>query len=61
MCRSKGSSKFKSESEHDSRKLSKANGKGSSKCLHKCKIHEINECHDDMEDLNEQVQSLFYS
>ena len=57
MCRSKGSSKFKSELKRDSRKPSKANGR----CTHKCRVHEINECHDDMEDLNEQVQSLFYS
>ena len=56
-CRSeKGSSK--SESGHDSRKLSKAKGK----CSHNCRFHEVNEeCHDDMEDLNEQVQSLFYA
>ena len=55
MCRSKGSSKF--ESKHDSRKPSKANGRRT----HKCRVHEINECQNDMEDLNEQVQSLFYS
>ena len=55
-CRSeKGSSK--SESRRDSRKPSKAIGR----CSHKCRIHEVNECHDDMEDLSEQVQSLFYS
>ena len=58
-CRSKrGSSK--SESKHDSRRPSRANGNG--KCSHKCRVHEVNEeCHDDLEDLNEQVQSLFYS
>ena len=57
MCRSsKGSSK--SESRCDSRRPNRANGK----CLHKCRVHEVNEeCHDDMEDLNEQVQSLFYA
>ena len=58
MCRSsQGSNKFQSESKHDSRKPSKANGR----CTHKCRVHEINECQNDMEDLNEQVQSLFYS
>ena len=58
MCRSsKGSNKFQSESKRDSRKPSKAYGK----CTHKCRVHEINECQNDMEDLNEQVQSLFYS
>ena len=57
MCRSsKGSSK--SESRRDSRKLSKANGK----CSHTCRFHEVNEeSHDDMNDLEEQVQSLFYN
>ena len=35
----------------------KANGK----CSHKCRVHEINECQDDMNDLEEQVQSLFYN
>ena len=56
MCRSsKGSNKY--ESGHDSRKLSKANGKGNSKCSHKCKFHKINECHNDMDNLTEQVQS----
>ena len=52
MCRSsKGSNKFQSESKCDSRKPSKAYGK----CTHKCRVHEINECQNDMEDLNEQV------
>ena len=56
ICRSsKGSNK--SESRHDSRKPSKANGK----CSHKCRVHETNECQDDMNDLEEQVQSLFYN
>ena len=56
MCRSsKGSNK--SESGRDSRRPSKANGK----CSYKCRVHEINECQDDMEHLTEQVQSLFYS
>ena len=56
MCRSsKGSNT--SESRRDSRKPSKAKDK----CSHKCKFHEINECQDDMEDLTEQVQSLFYN
>ena len=53
----KRSNKFKSESKHDSRKPSKANGR----YTHKCRVHEINECQNDMENLNEQVQSLFYS
>ena len=59
MCRSsKGSNKFQSESKHDSRKLSKANGR----CTHKCRVHEVNnKCQNDMEDLSEEVQSLFYS
>ena len=52
-------SKCNAESKHDSRKPSKANGNG--RCTHKCRVHEINECQNDMEDLNEQVQSLFYS
>ena len=33
------------------------------KCIHKCNVHEIRECHDDensVEVLKEQVQSLFY-
>ena len=48
----------KSESRRDSRKLRQANGR----CTHKCRVHEINEeCQDDMENLTEQVQSLFYS
>ena len=53
MCRFNKESKSKSESRCDSRKLSKG------KCSHKCKFHEINECQDDMNDLTEQVQSLF--
>ena len=53
MCRSQGSSK--SESKHDSRKLRQANGK----CTRR--VHEINKGQNDMEDLSEQVQSLFYS
>ena len=60
ICRSsKGSSK--SESKCDSRRPGRANGNGNGKCLHKCRVHQVNECHDDMEDLNEQVQSLFYA
>ena len=55
MCRSQGSNK--SESKRDSRKPSKATGK----CTQKCRVHEINKCQNDMEDLSEQVQSLFYS
>ena len=48
----------KSESKRDSRKPRQATGK----CTHKCKVHEVNEeCHDDMGNLNEQVQSLFYA
>ena len=50
-------SKFNAESKCDSRKPSKANGR----CTHKCRVHEINECQNDMDNLNEQVQSLFYS
>ena len=31
------------------------------RCSHRCNVHEINEeCHDDIGDLTEQVQSLFY-
>ena len=60
MCRSNKGSNNKYESGCDSRKLSKANGKG--KCLHKCRFHVVNEeCHNDMDDLTEQVQSLFYN
>ena len=56
-CRSKKGSKSKSESRCDSRRPSRANGK----CLHKCRVYEVNEeCHDDMDDLTEQVHSLFY-
>ena len=61
MCRFSKESKTKSESKHDSRRLGQAKGKFS-KC--KCNVHEINEineCHDDMNDLTEQVQSLFYN
>ena len=59
MCRFSKESKSKSESGRDSRRPSRANGMG--KCSHKCEFHEINECHDDMNDLEEQVQSLFYN
>ena len=54
-CRSKrGSSK--SDSKHDSRK--RPNGARKNKCC----VHETNEDEDSsMEDLNEQVQSLFYA
>ena len=51
---SKGSSKF--ESKCDSRRPSRANGNG--KCSHKCRVHEKNECQDDMENLTEQVQFI---
>ena len=54
----------KSESKRDStRRPDGAIRKNSRKCSHRCNVHEIEECHDDslMEDLNEQVQSLFYS
>ena len=59
-CKSKrGSSK--SESKHDSRK--RPNGARKNKCS--CRVHEIHEGehHEDssMEDLNEQVQYLFYA
>ena len=57
MCRFFKESKSKFESRHDSRKMSKAKGR----CSHKCKFHEINKCQNDMEDLTEQVQSLFYN
>ena len=58
MCRSsKGSNNFQTESKCDSRKPRQATGK----CTHKCRVHEINECQNEMEDLSEQVQSLFYS
>ena len=49
MCRSKDQGL-----KHGSKKTSK-------KCTHRCYIHEMNECHDYMEDLQDQVQSLFYS
>ena len=58
MCKSSNQGFEKSESKCDSRKLRQANGNG--KCT-RCKVHEINECQNDMEDLSEQVQSLFYS
>ena len=49
----------KSESKRDSRRPRQANG---NRCSHKCRVHEINEeCQDDMENLTEQVQLLFYS
>ena len=57
MCKSSSQGFEKSESKHDSRRPRQANDK----CTHKCRGHEINECQDDMEDLTEQVQSLFYS
>ena len=48
----------KSESKHDLRKLRQATGR----CTHKCIVHEVNEeCQNDMENLTDQVQSLFYS
>ena len=51
------------ESKRDSRKPRQANGNGNGngKCTHRCKVHEICECQNDMDDLNDQVQSLFYS
>ena len=57
MCKSSNQGFEKSESRHDSRKPRQAN----SRYTHKCRVHEINECQDDMEDLSKQVQSLFYS
>ena len=49
----------KSESKCDSRRPRQANG---NRCTHKCRVHEINEEYqDDMENLTEQVQLLFYS
>ena len=50
--------KSESESKRDSKRPRQANG---NRCTHKCRVHVINECHDDMEDLSEQVQLLFYS
>ena len=47
------------ESNVDSRRPKRANGNG--KCTHRCKVHEISKCQDDMDDLNDQVRSLFYS
>ena len=48
----------KSESKHDSRRPRQANG---NRCTHKCRVHEVNEeCQDDMENLTDQVQLLFY-
>ena len=57
MCKSsKGFEK--SESKCDSRKPRQATGR----CTHKCRVYEVNEeCQNDMEDLSEQVESLFYS
>ena len=50
--------KSESESKCDSRRPRQANR---NKCTHKCRVHEVNEeCHDDMENLTEQVQSLVY-
>ena len=47
-----------SESKRDSRKPRQATGR----CTHKCRVHEVNEeCQNDMENLTDQVQSLFYS
>ena len=48
VCKSK-----ESESKHDSRRPNGAR-------KNKCNVHEIEECQNDMEDLAEQVQSLFY-
>ena len=47
------------ESKCDSRRPNGAR-KNSNKYSHKCNVHDIEECQDDMEDLTEQVQSLFY-
>ena len=49
----------KSESKCDSRRPNGARKK-SNKCSHRCNVHEIKECQNDMESLTEQVQSLFY-
>ena len=49
----------KSESKRDSRRPRQANG---NRCTHRCRVHEVNsECQNDMDDLSDQVQSLFYS
>ena len=55
MCRSSEGSKDKSRKGSD-----RTSGR---KCTHRCNVHEISEdCHDDngMDDLADQVQSLFY-
>ena len=60
VCRSSEGSM--SESSHDSRKRSDRAKRNN--CTHRCNIHEINgDCHDDnsVEDLVDQVQSLFYN
>ena len=56
MCRSLRSRN--SESKRDSRRPRQANKK-CTKC--KCRVHEISECQNDMDDLSEKFQSLFYS
>ena len=49
----------KSKSKRDSRRPRQANG---NRCTHRCRVHEVNiECQNDMDDLSDQVQSLFYS
>ena len=53
MCRSSEGSKLRKRSDRTSDR----------KCKHRCNVHEITEdCHDDngMDDLADQVQSLFY-
>ena len=53
MCRSKDEG-----SKYEPRKCRPDRAK---KCTHRCDVHEITECQDDtMEDLTDQVQSLFY-
>ena len=63
MCKGRSTdSGSKSESRCDSRRSHGANRKN--KCSHRCNVHDIDieeECHDDMEDLTDQVQSLFYA
>ena len=58
-CKNHFSNMCKSESKSDSGRPKWANGKCTHKC--KCKVHEISECQNDMDDLSDQVQSLFYS
>ena len=59
MCRSSEGLRYESKCESKRQRSDRT----SKKCTHRCNVHEINEdCHDDntgMEDLADQVQSLF--